>query len=210
MKRICSFSIWWILLISTAGASEKFSPLFNLTAGMMSINFTQNESTLEEEENPVNIQIPESGVASLIGMKASFEYFPAKLYSYLGEVMVPMFSSDGSVFYRFSLAVNYYFNSIGSRMSVADDNGKMMASSPFRYYAGLKLGGGFIVYNTTYAKQSDVLFEMGGHVGFYYDLYPDFAFHGEIGLGKGTGVTISTMGTYIFTGISVYLDRFGF
>jgi len=76
-----------------------------------------------------------------------------------------------------------------------------------RFYWGTNAGVGFLVYNTTTAKKSDLIFDLELHGGGIMNFKKEWGLRGEAGLSRGTGVSTSTIAMKIFIGLSYYLEK---
>jgi len=204
----------FILYGNVALGDSNFHQMITTSLGMVNVSVTENASSLSSASSSTsttttdsNVSTPSSVSASVISLDLVYEFSHFNQKSYFIRATAPMLSSDGSGFFAGSIGMNFYFSSLASLYSF-NDNGSTLSINPtMRFYWGTNAGVGFLVYNTTTAKKSDLIFDLELHGGGIMNFKKEWGLRGEAGLSRGTGVSTSTIAMKIFIGLSYYLEK---
>ncbi len=210
--RILVIILSFACAIPSAMAVSNYHQVMTTSIGMVSINVTENASTLaaaatgsgSSESNTVSTA--SSATASVISADVTYEFLNYATKSYFIRVVAPLLSSNGAGFFLGGLGVNFYMNSLSSMFTFSDSGTTLMMNPTMRFYWGPSAGLGFVVYNTETAKKSDLIFDLEIHGGGILNFKRDWGLRGEAGISRGTGITSSTIGFKVFVGLSYYLD----
>lgn len=200
-------------LILLFGANSAFAEephlheMISISLGMVNVSVTENASTLSSTGTDSNETTASSTSASVISIDAVYEFLTYTDKAYFIKLTAPMVSSDGSGFFLGGAGANFYFNSLSSMFSYADEGSRVTITPTFRYYVGGTAGLGYIVYNTETAKKSDLLFDLQLQGGAIYNFKKKWGMRGELGISRGTGVASSTIGIKLFIGVNFFLEK---
>ncbi|MEK6624374.1 MAG: hypothetical protein AABY86_05375, partial [Bdellovibrionota bacterium] len=170
---------------------------------------TENASTLSSaagSEVANTTSEAQSATASVISADVTYEFLNYATKSYFIRAIAPLLSSDGAGFFLGGLGMNFYMNSLSSMFTFSDAGTSLTMNPTMRFYWGPSAGIGFIVYNTTTAKKSDLIFDLEMHSGGILNFKRDWGLRGEAAISRGTGVSSSTIGFKVFVGLSYYLE----
>ncbi len=186
------------------------SLLENVTAsmGMVSVSISENESSLESTDDISNDETTESEISPITPISLELQY---NFQNYLNKsvylkTIFPLVTEDGSGYYLGAIGLNYYLNSQSSIFSFKDEGTTLRLSHKTRYYLGGYLGAGYLIYNTTSAKKSDLMLDITGLGGLSYSLKKDWSLFGEIGASRLTGINTSGFGMKVFFGGTFFLS----
>jgi hypothetical protein len=169
---------------------------------MVNVSFAENASGLKPKEGST----PElaSGSASIISLKASFDYIASPKRTYFGSAIVPLFGGDYGVFMGLG-GVNFFFNDLSSMFDFSDNGSSISIMPKKRYYWGLSTGLGYLIYSSETAKKSDIAFFLGGQGGIIYNIKPNLDLKADLTIGRLTGISTTSISMQAFFGISYYL-----
>lgn len=194
------------MLINTLQASSLINKL-TFSIGMLNTMITPGESTLDK-----NVDAPEGSVdetapeaEAVISVIADYEFKTLTDKTYHVTTIFPMVSSD-TAYYEVGYGVRYYFRSLSSTVSFDEEGSDMKISSKTKYFAGFGMGVGYLVYRTQFSKKSDVIFNLNGEGGAYYDFSDSLTFKLSLGISKGFGVQNSIFQFRGGFGLTYYVE----
>ena len=190
-------------------ATSNYHQVVTTSLGMVSVNITENASTLSAAAGSTESNTAseaQSATASVISGDVTYEFLNYATKSYFIRAVAPLLSSDGAGFFLGGLGMNFYMNSLSSMFTFSDAGTSLTMNPTMRFYWGPSAGIGFVVYNTTTAKKSDLIFDIELHGGGVLNFKRDYGLRGEAGISRGTGVSSSTIGFKVFVGLSYYLE----
>ncbi|OFZ14261.1 MAG: hypothetical protein A2X86_05280 [Bdellovibrionales bacterium GWA2_49_15] len=196
-------------IVPTAMATSNYHQVVTTSLGMVSVNITENASTLSAAAGSTESNTAseaQSATASVISGDVTYEFLNYATKSYFIRAVAPLLSSDGAGFFLGGLGMNFYMNSLSSMFTFSDAGTSLTMNPTMRFYWGPSAGIGFVVYNTTTAKKSDLIFDIELHGGGVLNFKRDYGLRGEAGISRGTGVSSSTIGFKVFVGLSYYLE----
>lgn len=159
---------------------------------MVNVSFAENKSSLESTDATTTSSAPGSGAVSIIALNFSLEHPRSPSSSYFFSGTFPLIAAGGNSAFYAGGGMNFYFNSLSSKIKTNQDGTKMTINPTLRYYAGFHGNLGYLVYSTETQRKSDMLFELGGQGGMLYNIKPKWSIKGEVDVSKGTGVATST------------------
>lgn len=196
------------MLLPTLSFADGYSPVLSTSFGMYSITLTENESAIESTDTTVTIEEDDgatSSAASVTVFEFNYDFLQTEDKGFFLKGVVPLVSSGGSSAFLGAGGMNWYFKGAPSVFSYNNLGSTVYLIPKFRFYVGGSLGVGYVVYDTESAKKSDIYFDLGFHGGVLYNFGKKWGMRGEVGMGRGTGVTTSSMGMKVFIGSSYYL-----
>jgi hypothetical protein len=197
----------FLLIVSRVHAND-FHPIINTSMGMVNVSLTENATNLQSTDEEVLVEDTEtasSSAASVISFEVNYEFKNYADKSYFIKAIVPLMTADGSGIFMGSVGANFYIGSLSSIFSFKDRGTQIYMVPKTRYYWGASTGVGYVIYNTINAKKSDVFFDLGVHGGMVYNFSKKWGMRGELGVGRGTGITTSSFGIKAFLGTSYYI-----
>lgn len=197
----------FLLIVSKVNAND-FHPIINTSMGMVNVSLTENTSTLQATDEDVVTTEEDAAAAtaaSVISFEVNYEFKNYADKSYFIKAIVPLMTADGSGVFMGSVGANFYIGSLSSIFSFRDKGTQIYLIPKTRYYWGASTGVGYVIYNTISAKKSDVFFDLGVHGGMVYNFSKKWGMRGELGVGRGTGITTSSFGIKVFLGTSYYI-----
>lgn len=175
---------------------------------MYNITITENESAIETTDTSVSIEDTSettSTAAAVTVLEVNYDFLQTESKGFFLKAVVPLISSGGSSAFLGAAGMNWYFKGAPSVFSYNNLGSTVYLIPKFRFYVGGSLGVGYVVYDTESAKKSDLYFDLGFHGGVLYNFGKKWGMRAEAGMGRGTGVTTSSMGMKVFIGSSYYL-----
>ncbi len=172
--------------------------------GSVTTSYAESSSNLQTDDAD-NIIPPSSGSASALPLDVVWEYYSSPKRSYFLRATVPLLSTSSDRYFFGGGGLNFYFKSISSKASYRDATVDLKFIPQWRYYWGLDAGMGFLVYNTGSQKKSDLIAELGGHLGILYSINSSWGAKVEAGYSMGNGVNTSTNNIKVLLGASYYL-----
>ena len=175
---------------------------------MYNITVTENESAIKSTDTTVTVEDKSeatSSAAAVTVFEFNYDFLQTEGRGFFVKGVVPLISAGGSSAFLGAGGLNWYFGGAPSVFSYTNLGSTVRLIPKFRYYAGASLGVGYVVYDTESAKKSDIYFDLGFHGGVLYNFGKKWGMRGEVGMGRGTGVTTSSMGMKIFIGSLYYL-----
>ncbi len=197
-----------IFFFSIAHSFAGFKSNISSSFGLVSVNLTESESTLEQTDEDIpegEDQAVSSVSLSTVSLDLVYEKPQTEKYSYLFKAVVPVVTTEGAGVFMGGVGFNWYFNGLSAAYTVNISGSEVSLDPGLRYYAGTMLGLGYLVYNTVSAKKSDVFFDLGLHGGLVYSFGKKWGIKAEAGVARGTGVATSNINVKTFAGLSYNL-----
>ena len=187
-------------------ALSKFDNAFNYSLGLVNSSITETDSSITSTDT-VSATDDElsSSELSVISQGFGYEYAYNNEFTGVVKAIVPLVTADGTGVFAASVGVNWYLNGMSSRYVLKLNNNEIKMVPKLRYYVGGGVGLGYLAFTTESAKKTDVSFELMGHAGGSYAIDDDWTALGQFVIGKGTGVTTSSINIAILFGIGYYL-----
>ncbi len=177
---------------SESNADTKIPPLLSISTGSYSVSFAENPDELKATDGTsTTTSTPYSGTTTSLPLEFNYEMFSSLKRSYSVKASAPLVANATGRYFSVSGAMNFYFNSLASDVSVSDFNFQMSLKPKFRYYASPSLGLAYLVYNTKSATKTDILFEIGANGGTVYSITPKWGMRAEVGFARALGVLVS-------------------
>ncbi len=201
------FLVFIAFTLSSPLWAGSFYDEVSFRAGMVNISYTESASQLDTQsltEEEAAAAAPGAGAVSSMSLDMQYQFlsYPEKAFYLRG--IVPLMSTGGGSFFMVSSGANFYFKSLSSKIHHNDDGSSLKLTPKWRYFWGFELGIGYLIYTTEYAKKSDVIFDLGAHVGASYNFNPKWGLSGDLTASRGTGAVVSTIGIKIFVGGTYY------
>jgi hypothetical protein len=197
-----------LLTTSQAIADDGYAPVVSTSFGMYNITVTENESSITSTDTDVTVE-EDSGATSVAAavtvFEINYEFLQTESRSFFLKGVVPLISAGGSSAFLGAGGMNWFFKGAPSVFSYSNLGSTVFLIPKLRYYVGGSLGVGYLIYDTESAKKSDIYFDLGFHAGVLYNFGKKWGMRAEVGMGRGTGVTTSSMGMKIFIGSSFYM-----
>jgi hypothetical protein len=184
-----------------ASSGLKFSSELSVMIGMANIGFTENQSTL------TGPNISEAASGSISSINAAFHYrLPTESrYAWFVQSSIPLISNSVGTYFSGGGGLEYSWGQSASRSVLKDSTTSLVVSPVTRYFVGGELNVAYMAYTTLSAKKSDTLLELGGFGGVSRKL-GRFHLRVQGGVGRGVGVTTSTIGIKAMAGLTTFFD----
>jgi hypothetical protein len=177
-----------------------------ISIGMVNAGYTENKSTLESTSTTTTTA--SSGSASVLPVDALWEFYQTTKHSYFVRATAPLLTSGKDSFFSLGGGVNWYFKSLSSKGDFKDENDTITIIPKIRYYWGVEVGAGYLVYSTKTAKKSDLLADLGLHGGLIYSINPTWGIRAETGYARAIGVATTTSVIKAFIGFTRDVNSF--
>lgn len=178
----------------------------SFSVGSISTSYAESKSTLTTSTTSADTVIePASGSASALPLAASWEYYVSPKRAYVVNASVPLVATSGDRYFFIGGGMNFYFYSISSKADYKDEVVDLKIVPIWRYYWGIDAGIGYLIYSTELQKKSDLVAELGGHLGIIYNINRNYGVKVEAGYSKGNGVVTSTSNIKLLIGMTYYL-----
>ena len=204
-----NFIFVFSFLIATASYADGFSDIITYNLGMANYSVTENESSLVQTDTTVattsTTKVAAATSVAATSFELSWEFGVFGKKSYFIKALVPLMTVEGAGVFAGGVGINWYFNELGSKFEYYHRGGTITIIPKFKYYAGGSASIGYLVYNTTSAKKSDVFFALGMHGGATYAWGETWGTRLEVGAERVTGVATTGIGIKIFLGATYYL-----
>lgn len=171
---------------------------FTVGAGMTNITFKENASTLTRENGTTASAY--SGKSSVLPVFLQYEMFRDEKSSYYVQAILPLLTTSKDSYTNAGAGMNFYYKSLSSVGNFSDSSVTLVIKPVWRYYWGLDLGLGYLVYNTLTAKKSDILAEIGPHAGVIYTVNDDYTVKLEASFARALGVQTNASVTKLMIG----------
>lgn len=170
------------------------------SVGMVNASYSENSSTLSNSGGtPLTLA---SGAASVLPVDVTWEFYQNKRYSYYTRVTAPLLTSGKDSYFSLGIGINVYFKSLSSRGVFYDQNTLIIIKPKIRYYWGVGVGSGYLVYTTEKAKKSDLLMDLGAQIGLIYYIDDKWGLRAETGYARAIGVATSSSIIRAFLGVT--------
>lgn len=201
------FFVMLALLVSLPVRSESGNYQVNLGVGMINASYTENPSgiTSTGTSSTTAAKAAASGSASIMPFEVGIEKAVTQKRSYTAKLTLPGIAPSKDSYLHVGVGANFYFKSLSSVESFSSDQQVLTIETPWRFYWGLDTGATYLVYTTKVEKKSDLIFELGAHVGILRKINSRWAGRAEIGLARGLGVQTSAMTMKIIFGAALSL-----
>jgi hypothetical protein len=180
-----------------------------LSPGITNINFSENDSTAENTSSELGESVEvtaQSGTVSSTSLAVNYRLTNSASKVYFLDGILPLMGSNGTGYFYLGGGVNFYFLSSSSQSETRYKGIEVLISPEYRFYWGVSAGLGYLLYETTFAEKTDVLFELGPHLGVQYNFSKDWGGQIEAKVTRGTGIETTTLNSKIFVGVSYYLN----
>lgn len=203
---------FYFLVLSLAQTSWVYADFdlqqLGASVGMVNSSYTENPSALDpSEDDPNGERTASSGTISTIALNAQYEFFQNSDYSYFANAVVPIVGSSSDRLFLAGLGANFYLFAPSSKGVFKEQENMMLVIPRWRYYWGVDAAIGYMVYTTKTAVKSDLLFDLGAHVGVNHSFNDQYALKVELGLSRGTGVATTTLNIKGFVGVTYYMGN---
>jgi hypothetical protein len=203
MKKLLLSLLLFSLYSHVYAQTNEFQKEFGISIGMANISYTETQSGLAGE----NIKQPASGSTSNMSLLAFYKFLPGlKRSAYLYSTL-PGMSSGQSTYFSVGAGMEFYFNEIGSRMSMSNSGTTIRVTPRLRYFWGFEGGVGYISYLTLTEKRTDFLMDLGLMGGGTYPINDKWALRMQLTIARGTGINTTAMEMKAFLGGTFYLDN---
>jgi hypothetical protein len=203
MKKLLLSLLLFSLYSHVYAQTNEFQKEFGISIGMANISYTETQSGLAGE----NIKQPASGSTSNMSLLAFYKFLPGlKRSAYLYSTL-PAMSSGQSTYFSVGAGMEFYFNEIGSRMSMSNSGTTIRVTPRLRYFWGFEGGVGYISYLTLTEKRTDFLMDLGLMGGGTYPINDKWALRMQLTIARGTGINTTAMEMKAFLGGTFYLDN---
>ena len=207
----------FLLLSHAAFTKDKFFQEYAISVGMANISYTENpveltsDSTTTQETDSTaaasSSSEAASGAASSMSMDINYKFSPGLERSFYMRGTFPFMNATGNSFFSGGVGVEFYLNSIGSKLGLVSDGTTINMTPKIRYFWGLEAGIGYLVYVTDTKKANDILFEIGGHGGIVYSISKKYGLRAQVSIARGTGAATTTMAMKAVMGLTFYIDE---
>jgi hypothetical protein len=187
-------------ILSLVHAREK---IISFSLGSLGTTYTESQSTIKSSTAS---STPAAGAASTVPLDMCYEFIASESKSYFFEIIGPLLPSSEDRYFYGGGGMNFYFKSVSSPSYYSDQNFNLTILPTWRYYWGLDGGAAYLIYSTKTAKKSDILGEIGAHVGTHYAINKTWSLRGQLGFARGVGVLTSATTIKILIGISRPVD----
>ena len=197
-----------LLLLSLSLSSKTFASIIymdqlSLSVGMVMNNFTQVQEAIEGEAK--------SGATdSMLSADLNYEIFQFRNMSHVFKMTGSgVLVNTIDKYFGIGYGVRWYFGSEGTRIKLSDKVLDLHLTPKFRYYAGINLGGYYVVYRPETGGEeirNDIGVETGGHFGIMYGNHHKRAYKAQVNMMLGTGAETSSTIIQIFFGTTFYLE----
>jgi hypothetical protein len=184
----------------------EFSNEVSFATGMISSSFSENPSSFESTSTLNEADQPAAGGVSQIALDATYSFWHQKQRSFYTRAIVPILPSGGGGYFFGAIGANYFIKSTSSMYTYKINNVEVYSVPELRYYWGIQLGVGYLIYTTETAEKSDIFFELELHGGLRYSFNRKYGLIAEVGIGRGTGVATTTMNMKITFGLNYYIN----
>lgn len=191
-------SILSLFLISFNAKADFNSYQLHMGMGMINASYAQNPSSFDSTGS----NTPASGSSSIMPFELALEKAWGPKRSLIANAIFPSLSPGTDSYFHLGTGINFFIKSLSSTGVFNNDQYSIKFNSTWRYYWGLESGLSYFVFTTKTEKKSDLLFEIGAHLGVGRSFKNDWAARFELGMARGLGVQTSTMITKIMFGIS--------
>lgn len=198
------FFIFIALLMSLPVKSESGNYQVNLGVGMINASYSENPSGITSSSATAS-KAAASGSASIMPFEVGIEKAVTQKRSYTAKLTLPGIAPSKDSYLHIGVGANFYFKSLSSVENFSSDQQVLTIETPWRFYWGIDTGATYLVYTTKVEKKSDLIFELGAHVGILRKINSRWAGRAEIGLARGLGVQTSAMTMKIIFGAALSL-----
>ena len=206
LKRI--FLLFFLFVSVDTYAKATYANVLTTNFGMANVSVTENESSITQTDDSVQIDETESGsssAVSAISFQLTYEFLHDGTMGYFAKAMAPLMSSAGTGVFAGSFGFNKYFNDLGTKYTYELNGNKVTLVPAMRYYWGASGGLGYLVYSTESATKSDVFFDLSFHGGFSFSMGDNWGLKGELAAARTTGVATTGIKIEVFFGAMYYL-----
>lgn len=206
LKQLIYFKfIFSILLLNLDAFSKEFTNSeITFSTGFGLISFAETANSLA---GATNIAEAESGNTTSISGNLHYKFLPSGKLNYYLTGTFPLISSGGNSYFNLGGGAEYYFNDVGNQQGIEINGMKVTFTPKLRYFAGVEVGLGYLVYTTQTALKNDTLFELGLTGGIIYNFTKKWSLRGHTVLARGSGIATSGFQVKGYVGGTYFLGN---
>ncbi len=214
MKKRNGLPLWpkiillFIFLIGKSIYSREFHQIVSSGVGVLNVAVTENGSKIQQTDTSVIVTGQDnlsSFSSSIISFSLMWEFWTEAKYSYLIKAFAPLMSPNGNGVFLGAIGINFYLTKLSSKYTFKNSGNEVLMVPSLKFYWGIDLGMGYLIYNTQSAIKSDIFLDTGVRFGIGYGLGEKWGILGEAGIGRSTGVATSGIIIKAFVGTTYYL-----
>lgn len=197
MKKI--LLIITLLIASLHSLADDHPQYLEVSVGISNVSFTETETIVVDDTG--TRADPQSGTVAIPSLDFKYKIKSGDKIDYFVRATAPLTSTSGDTYFSTATGLNFYFDAGVAKTEYNQDGTFIKLTPKLRYYAGVELGLGYLVFETPEVRRNDVLFNIGAHAGAKYTFNDKWSFRAAVHGARGAGSNTNTTVIQIFGGV---------